>query len=79
MIHAASEHRDGVPAGLQGAVMRGRVDATRHAADDGQAGLCQVKGQAIRRHDSVVGGPPRPDDSEHQGLQQFGASPGEEH
>jgi hypothetical protein len=71
-IHAAAEHRHGRASGFQGAAMRGRVDAARHAADDrdvipGQSprqGFCgppSVGGGIARAHhrDAFTGGKAR--------------------
>jgi hypothetical protein len=58
--------------------VRGGVDAARHAADDGESGARQVRGQPFGGGQAIGRGPPRADHGEVEGLQQFQASAGKQ-
>ena len=77
-IDAAAEHRDGIAAAGERALVGGGIDAARHAADDGESGVGEVAGEAFGDGEAVGRGTAGADDAEADGLQQFDASAGEE-
>ena len=56
-IRSAGLHRDGAPAGLERALVRGRVDAAREARDHHQPGARERGGEVAREREPVAGSP----------------------
>jgi len=77
-VHAVSEDGDGVASRRQGRAVGSGVDAAGHSANDGKAGPSEVAGEAVGRRQTIGGGPPRADDTQHQRAQQLDATASEQ-
>ena len=62
LVDAAAQHGNRAPAGVHGGTVRDRVDAQRHAADDGHTGAGQLRSEHLRHLAAVGRGAPRPND-----------------
>jgi hypothetical protein len=70
-VDAATEHGHGDAAGLEGAQVRRRIHAARHAADDGDISVSQVPAETARHLDGVRRCGSRSNDCHHRPAQTF--------